>query len=486
MVVLNQATTRQGFFTPSRFEADVYDCETQGGKVPEDLDGAFIRVGGEFFYPSMYPNDGGFSVDGYISMFRFRKGIVDYKGRWVKTPRWKANRAANRQLFGNYRNPFFDDPSVKGLDRTVANTAVVAHAGKLFALKEDALPYEIDPKTLETIGPYDFNGKYKSQTFTAHPRWDPVTGDMITYGYEASGLLTNDVYVCVVDKHGNVKNETRFKAPYLSMMHDMVLTEKHLVFPMGGYVTNMERLKANKVHWGWDKTSPGYIGILPRDGDGKDVRWFKTPLTAAVHVFGGRTVGNKVIIEAGLYNSNPFPFFENTDGSPFDPTKTTCRLHRQTFDLNRKDGGFEDELIFPDPASDLGKIDDRYTGQAYREIFTTYADPKRPFDEARAGNLRGRVSNCYGRFDLGKKTITPLFAGDTHSLQESTFVPKKKDAPEGEGYLMGVASNYAEMRSELIIADAQSMTELARVILPFRSSAALHGKWMGSDELNFG
>ena len=30
------------------------------------------------------------------------------------------------------------------------------------------------------------------------------------------------------------------------------------------------------------------------------------------------------------------------------------------------------------------------------------------------------------------------------------------------------------------------MTELARVILPFRSSAALHGKWMGADELNFG
>jgi carotenoid cleavage dioxygenase len=51
---------------------------------------------------------------------------------------------------------------------------------------------------------------------------------------------------------------------------------------------------------------------------------------------------------------------------------------------------------------------------------------------------------------------------------------------------MGVASNYAEMRSELIIADAQSMTELARVILPFRSNAALHGKWMGADELDLG
>ncbi len=57
-----------GFFSPLRFEADVFDCEVEG-QVPQDLNGAFYRVGGEWFYPPSYPDDIPLSTDGYISMF---------------------------------------------------------------------------------------------------------------------------------------------------------------------------------------------------------------------------------------------------------------------------------------------------------------------------------------------------------------------------------------------------------------------------------
>jgi carotenoid cleavage dioxygenase len=82
--------------------------------------------------------------------------------------------------------------------------------------------------------------------------------------------------------------------------------------------------------------------------------------------------------------------------------------------------------------------------------------------------------------------MSSYFAGDTHSLQEVCFVPRKNGA-EGEGYIMGVASNYAEMRSELIIADAQRLEEgdVARVILPFRATSQVHGRWMDEDQLPF-
>ncbi len=32
-----------------------------------------------------------------------------------------------------------------------ANTNLIWHAGKMLALKEDDLPYELDPRTLETL-----------------------------------------------------------------------------------------------------------------------------------------------------------------------------------------------------------------------------------------------------------------------------------------------------------------------------------------------
>ena len=93
------------------------------------------------------------------------------------------------------------------------------------------------------------------------------------------------------------------------------------------------------------------------------------------------------------------------------------------------------------------------------------------------------MTNCYGRFDVAGKKIDTYFAGKTHTLQECTFVPR--GTSEGEGYLIGVVSNYAEMRSELVIADAQRLSEgdVARVILPFRLNQQVHCVWANASEL---
>ncbi|HTW25186.1 MAG TPA: carotenoid oxygenase family protein [Candidatus Baltobacteraceae bacterium] len=483
MVDFSNHPEMKGFFAATRFEADVYDCEVTG-KIPSDLNGAFVRLGGDWLYPPKFEDDSPFSMDGYINMFRFKNGIVDYKGRWVKTPRFKADMAARRQLFGKYRNPFTDDPSVHNLDRSVQNTTPLCFAGKLFTLKEDSLPYEIDPKTLDTIGPYDFHGKYKSLTFTAHPKVDPVTGEMICYGYEATGLESRDVFLYTIDKTGHVTREIRFQVPYVAMVHDIGLTQKHVIIPIFGFVSSMERLKEGKVHWGWDNTKPSYVAIVPRDGEAKDIRWFKGPSRATVHTLNARTEGEKVILEAAIYDGNPFPFFPPIDGSPWDPTKARAYIRRNTFNLASKDDGFTEDKLFEMNVSDLGRVDDRYLSLPYRYAFTAYADKQRPFAEWKAGNMGGRVNNCYGRFDLSTGKMSSYFAGDTHSLQEVCFVPRKNGA-EGEGYVMGVASNYAEMRSELVIADAKHLEDgdVARVILPFRATAQVHGRWMDEDEL---
>jgi carotenoid cleavage dioxygenase-like enzyme len=70
-------------------------------------------------------------------------------------------------------------------------------------------------------------------------------------------------------------------------------------------------------------------------------------------------------------------------------------------------------------------------------------------------------------------------------LQEACFVPKSSAAAEGEGYLVGVFSNLAENRSELVVVDAQRMQELARVMLPFRIADQVHGTWVPYEDLPF-
>ncbi len=148
--------------------------------LPSDLDGVFYRVGPDPQYPKpdKYAGDIPFDGEGHVSMFRIKDGHVDYRTRYAQTQRWKAQHEARRSLFGMYRNPMTDDPSVQGLSRGTANTQLFVHHGKLLVFKEDSPPVAMDPLTLETIDDYyTFGGKLQSQTHTAHPKIDPYTGE---------------------------------------------------------------------------------------------------------------------------------------------------------------------------------------------------------------------------------------------------------------------------------------------------------------------
>lgn len=485
MVDFTHGPAARGFFSPQRYEADIYDCEVEGN-IPRELNGAFYRVGGEWFYPPPTDDDSPFSADGYISCFRIHDGIVDFKSRWVKTPRFLNNLAARGQLYGVYRNPYTADPSVQYADKpylgTVMNTAPIAHGGKLFALKEDAQPYEIDPNTLETLGPWDFDGQFKAQTFSAHPKVDPVSGDMICYGYEATGLCTDDLWIYVISPTGRVRKEYRVKVPYVSLLHDMVLTQKYIIFPVYGYVTSLERLKQGKLHWGWDKNMPTYWGLLPRAGEGKDMRWFKGPPSCVIHTINAFDDGDKVYVDAPISDGNPFPFFPSVDGSPWSPQLAQHTIRRLTFDMTSRKDSYTEHVFDRQDIVDLARVDDRFLSLPYKYVYSLMYDPAKPYDAARAGQ-GNRVINTYFRHDLTNGEWRKYFAGDVHNLQEPSFIPRSTDASEGDGFLIGTASNYADMRTELVIVDAVAMEELARVFLPFRMTPQVHARWYSNKEL---
>src|SRR6185295_11873448 len=214
------------FGAPFRTECDIQDCEVDG-EIPLDLSGAFYRVGPDFQYPPRVPNIP-FDGEGHVAMFRISKGHADFRTRYVRTQRFKAQREARQSLFGTYRNPHTDDPRVKKVSRGTANTNIIFHAGKLLALKEDSPPVVMDPRTLDTLDDYyTFGGKLESLTFTAHPKIDSSSGEMIGFGYEAKGEATDDVAVFSIGRNGKLDWSTWIKVPYVGMLHDFAVTDKH-------------------------------------------------------------------------------------------------------------------------------------------------------------------------------------------------------------------------------------------------------------------
>ena len=113
-----------GFSAPTRFDADISECEVEGN-IPADLKGTFYRMACDFQYrPPENEWLTGFNGDGHVSAITFKDGRARFKSRYVLTPRLLVEREARRRLFGVYRNPYTDDPSVKGVNRTAANTHI--------------------------------------------------------------------------------------------------------------------------------------------------------------------------------------------------------------------------------------------------------------------------------------------------------------------------------------------------------------------------
>lgn len=129
------------------------------GSVPADLAGTYYRNGPN---PRRGWSPHLFAGDGMVHAIEPATGR--YRCRWVRTP-------------------LYEDPDTpRDLHRvTTANTHVIEHAGRLLALEEGGLPYELTAG-LDTVGPFTFGGAVAGPV-TAHPKRCPVTGELVLFGY---------------------------------------------------------------------------------------------------------------------------------------------------------------------------------------------------------------------------------------------------------------------------------------------------------------
>lgn len=283
-----QTETFSGFNKPSRIEADIADLEVEG-TIPGDINGTFFRVQPDHRFPPLFEEDIHFNGDGNVSAFTISHGRISFKQRYVQTDRFKAESRYHRSLFGKYRNPYTDDELVKGVIRTAANTNIVFWRGVLLAMKEDGPPFAMDPDTLDTIGRYDFDGQVLSPTFTAHPKFDPETGEMVCFGYEAGGNGNDgscDIVVYTIDKDGIKTEECWYKAPYCGMIHDCGITKNYIILPMTPLKCHPDRLRRGEIHWAWDPNEDQCYGIVPRrGGKPEDIVWLRGQNGKQVYLF---------------------------------------------------------------------------------------------------------------------------------------------------------------------------------------------------------
>lgn len=463
-----------GIHKPSRAEVNLVAAEIHGA-IPSELQGAYYQVSPDPTYPPFHKNfapivDG----NGMVVMFRFRDGQVDFRSRYVRTERFNLEREANCALFGEYRNPFTDHPSVKGKDRGTANTTMREHAGILWALKEDSLGVQVEEFTLETVGTNNFGGRVTSKTMTAHPEFDPGTGEMIFYGSAAKGETTPDIAFYIADKTGQIVKEEWLVAPYASMVHQSAVTKNWVVFPVMPTASSMERIKAGGPIYDWEPERGAFLGLMPRTGTAADVRWIQIDPLWFFHIMNAfEGPDGRIHMDVGQSLVQPMPWFHADPARTWNPRAATPYLTRWT--LDPRTGEFSRTQL-TNVVGEMPRIDDRFGLSEYRHGYMSATDPARP----PRGMPGGGTTDSIAHIDHKTGDMEFAYAGDDAAFEEPQFVPRSADAPEGDGFVIAIRHNWATLGTDLTVHDTADLSAgpVAVVELPFRLRPGTHGTWV--------
>lgn len=416
------------------------------GEIPVALKGLLTRIGPN---PVHVANPGAyhwFLGDGMVHALRLQDG----KAVWYR----------NRYVGVDSVNAGLGRPVAPGPRRGVAevvNTNIVGHAGKLWALVEaGAYPVQLDGQ-LNTLRHGLFESRVDSG-FTAHPHVDPDTGEMHAVCYD--GLTHNRLRYLVIDRDGGVKRNVEIPVRHGPMVHDCAITKSSVVIldlPVTFSVKHA--IGGAGLPYAWNPRHEARVGLLPRKGNGDDVRWFSVDPCFSFHACNAFDLDNgDTVLDLVVH------------GRMFDRSRQGPESQKVTFErwtLQAATGRVQRKVISGEN-QEFPRLDERLTGKPYRYAYTVGIDIDRP------------SANALLRHDLHTGETQRHVYGPRRMTGEVVFVPRHENAAEDEGWLMSYVHDLDGGNSQVVILDAQELggTPQAVIDLPVRVPLGFHGNWI--------
>lgn len=438
----------EGNYAPVADEVTEFNLPVSG-TIPPELVGRFVRNGPNPITTPDMESHHWFLGDGMVHGLR----IADGKAAWFRN-RYVGSEAVV-SLLGADRTG--SPPAAFG-----ANTNVIGHGGQTLAIVEAgqkpvALTYELD-----TVGVTDFSGTLPTG-FSAHPKVDPLTGELHAMCYHWPDQVDKVHYV-VVGPDGRVTKAVEIPTPTMPMIHDMGLTQTYAaVFDLPVAVSIEMAMAGARFPLAWQ---PGYnarIGLLRRDADtSDDITWCEIDPCFAYHPLNSYdTEDGKVVIDVCEYDR----MFDNDTNGPL--RDSSPRLARWTVDPNA--GSVRRETL-DDYVQEFPRVNDAYANQPYRYGYLA------------GGSLDG-AGNWFGstvKHDLERGTSEVRAHGAGREPGEPVFVPREGSAAEDDGWILAFVYDTDRDSSDLVILAADDITgdEVARVTLPQRVPNGFHGNWI--------
>lgn len=437
-----------GNATPVTSEVTEFDLPVSG-TLPAELDGRYLYIGSNPVAPPDPATYNVFTGDGMVYGLRLRGGRAEwYRNRWVRSSR--VSRVLGEPEVSGPRHGLSDN----------ANAGLVSCGGRTLALVDaGGLPVELTGE-LETIARTDLDGTLPNG-FTSHPERDPDTGELyaVAYYHELS-----HVQYLVLDVNGRVRKAEAISVQDTPMMHELSLTEHHVVlYDLPVTYSDALRQAGSLLPYRWDEDHGARIGILPREGGDADVRWFDVDTCFVFHPLNAYEDGDRIIIDVVRY---PQVFVRDAASVRDNGGRHT--LWRWTVDLA---GGTTRQEQLLDRLVEFPRIDERRNGRSHRYGYAVSYLEDRP---------TGLAGHGLVKHDLHTADTQVHHHGAGRCGGEGLFVPRSADAPEDGGWILCYVYDAGRDASDLVVIDAEDFTSppVASVHLSSRVPPGFHGAWV--------
>ncbi len=438
-----------GNFGPVRTETTTTELSVTG-TLPNELDGRYFRNGPN---PIVDPDPASyhwFTGTGMLHGVRLRKGKAEwYRNRYV--------RAGDVSTRLGEADPGGAAPH--GNMDGAPNTNVIGHAGRYFAIVEaGALPVEVDAE-LNTIGRCNFDGTLPNG-YTAHPKLDPVTGELLAVCYFWG--LGNQVQHVVIGPDAKVSKVVNVATHASPMLHDFAFTETQVAifdFPVAFDVE--QAMSGRRFPYHWFDDHPCRVGLLPRNSSkGDDTKWFEINPCYVYHPLNAFDDGTRVIIDVSRH---PKMFQKDQNG----PNEGVPLLWRWTFDLAT---GQATETQISEFGMEFPRPDERLAGRQHRYGYASHI-------QRGDGFLFG---TGVLKTDLRTGSVERHDHGPGRHPGEFVFIPREGSTGEDDGYLMGFVHDDTTATADLVVLSAQNISApaIATVHIPARIPYGFHGNWI--------
>ncbi|XP_071715382.1 9-cis-epoxycarotenoid dioxygenase NCED2, chloroplastic-like [Rutidosis leptorrhynchoides] len=456
---------------------------TVTGSIPKCINGVYVRNGAN---PLFEPTAGHhlFDGDGMVHAVTINGNSVSYSCKLTETERLVQERALGRPIFpkaigelhghsGVARLALFYARSLMGLvDHSkgmgVANAGLVYFNNRLLAMSEDDLPYEIkitSNNDLETVGRYDFSEQLDS-TMIAHPKLDPVTGEMFALSYDV--VKKPYLKYFKFDKYGNKSKDVEIPLDVPTMMHDFAITENFVVIPDQQVVFKLQEMVKGGSPVIYDTNKMSRFGILAKNAEASDdMIWVDSRETFCFHLWNAweEPETNEVVV-IGSCMTPPDSIFNECDEN-LESVLSEIRVNLKTRKSTKRA-----ILKKADQVNlEAGMVNRDKLGRKTRFAYLAIAEPW------------PKVSG-FAKVDLDTGVVKKFFYGDTKYGGEPFFLPSGPNSErEDNGYILAFVHDEKTWKSEFQIINAMTMKMEASVKLPSRVPYGFHGTFISSKDL---